>query len=172
MIVGISCSALCVRAHVMLSYRLSRWWWELLALHIPRWQPSNALLWVGVAVLWKYVIMFQYRTVIRPILPAQVWLWYKHVLFDHNLSHVYMYIVLVPDIWRTYGTYTGPQRGHQQEHSWWRHQMETFSALLAHCAGNSPVTGEFPSQRTVTRRFDVFFDLCLNKRLSKQSWRR
>ena len=25
--------------------------------------------------------------------------------------------------------------------------METFFALLAPCAGNSPVTGEFPSQR-------------------------
>ena len=48
--------------------------------------------------------------------------------------------------------------------------METFSALLALCAGNSPVYGEFPSQRPVTRSFDVFFDLCLNKRLSKQSW--
>ena len=33
--------------------------------------------------------------------------------------------------------------------SWWRHQMETFSASLALCAGNSPVTGEFPSQRPV-----------------------
>ena len=33
-----------------------------------------------------------------------------------------------------------------------------------------PVTGEFPSQRPVTRCFDVFFDLRLNKRLSKQSW--
>ena len=54
--------------------------------------------------------------------------------------------------------------------SWWRHQMETFSALLALCAGNSPVTGEFPSQRPVTRSFDVFFDLRLNKRLGKQSW--
>ena len=53
---------------------------------------------------------------------------------------------------------------------WWRHQMETFSALLAICAGNSPVTGEFPAQRPVTRSFDVFFDLHLNKRLSKQSW--
>ena len=53
--------------------------------------------------------------------------------------------------------------------SWWRHQMETFSALLALCVGNSPVTGEFPSQRPVTRNFDVFFDLCLNKQLSKQS---
>ena len=54
--------------------------------------------------------------------------------------------------------------------SWWRHQMETFSALLALCAGNSLVTGEFSSQRPVTRSFDVFFDLRLNKRLSKQSW--
>ena len=54
--------------------------------------------------------------------------------------------------------------------SWWRHQMETFSALLAICAGYSPVTGEFPAQRPVTRGFGVLFDLCLNKRLSKQSW--
>ena len=46
--------------------------------------------------------------------------------------------------------------------------METFSALLALCAGNSPVTGEFPAQRPVTRSFDVFFDLRLYKRLSKQ----
>ena len=53
---------------------------------------------------------------------------------------------------------------------WWRHQIETFSALLAICAGNSPVPGEFPAQRPVTRGFDVFFDLRLNKRLSKQSW--
>ena len=53
---------------------------------------------------------------------------------------------------------------------WWRHQMDTFSALLAICAGNSPVPGEFPSQRPVIRSFDVFFDLRLNKRLSKQSW--
>ena len=43
--------------------------------------------------------------------------------------------------------------------AWWLHQMETFSALLALCAG-----------RPVTRSFDVFFDLRLNKRSSKQSW--
>ena len=54
--------------------------------------------------------------------------------------------------------------------SWWRHQMETFSALLAICAGNSPVHGEFPAQRPVTRSFDVFLNLRLNKRLRKQSW--
>ena len=44
------------------------------------------------------------------------------------------------------------------------------------CAGNSPVTagnslvtGEFPSHRPVTRSFDVFFDLRLKKLLSEQS---
>ena len=46
--------------------------------------------------------------------------------------------------------------------TWWHHQIETFSALLALCARNSPFTGEFPSQRAVTRSFDVFFDLHLN----------
>ena len=52
----------------------------------------------------------------------------------------------------------------------WRNQMEAVSALLALCAGNSPVAGEFPSQRSVTRSFDVLFDLHLNKSLSKKSW--
>ena len=45
-----------------------------------------------------------------------------------------------------------------------------FRALLALCARNSPVTGEFPPQRPVTRSFHVFFDLRLNERLGKQSW--
>ena len=48
---------------------------------------------------------------------------------------------------------TGSCNIHLGAISWWRHQMETFSTLLAHCAGNSPVTGEFPSQRPVTRNF-------------------
>ena len=48
--------------------------------------------------------------------------------------------------------------------------MEPSSALLALCAGNSTVTGEFPAQRPVARSFDVFFDLRLSKRLSKKSW--
>ena len=47
--------------------------------------------------------------------------------------------------------------------------METFSALMAICAGNSPVTGEFLAQRPVTQCFNVFFDLRLNKRLNKKN---
>ena len=72
--------------------------------------------------------------------------------------------------------YDGPKRCIYQR-LWWPQKdrdMMTSSngyiyALLALCAGNSPVTGEFPSQRPVTRSFDVFFDPRLNKRLSKQS---
>ena len=41
-------------------------------------------------------------------------------------------------------------------------------ALLAICAGNWPVAGDFPAQRPVTWSFDVFFDLRPNKRLSKE----
>ena len=44
--------------------------------------------------------------------------------------------------------------------TWWRNQVEIFSALLDICAGNSPASGEFPAQRPVTRSFEVFFDLC------------
>ena len=51
----------------------------------------------------------------------------------------------------------------------WRHQIEAFSVLLVLCEGNPPVTGGLPSQRPVTRSFDVFFSL--NKRQSKQSRR-
>ena len=54
----------------------------------------------------------------------------------------------------------------------WRLEMQTFSALLALCAGNSPITAEFSSQRPVTRSFDVFFNLRQNIRLNKQSRRR
>ena len=48
--------------------------------------------------------------------------------------------------------------------------METCSELLAICVGNPPIPGDFPTQRPVTRSFDVFFDLRPNNRLSKQWW--
>ena len=56
-------------------------------------------------------------------------------------------------------------------HSWWCHEMGTFSALPAIYVGYSLITGEFPAQRPVTWSFDVFFDLRLNEHLIKQSWR-
>ena len=41
--------------------------------------------------------------------------------------------------------------------------------VTGHFAGDSPVSGELPAQRPVTRSFDVSFDLGVNKRLSRQS---
>ena len=55
--------------------------------------------------------------------------------------------------------------------AWWRHQMDMFSALLAVCAGNSPVTSDFPSQRPVRRSFNVFFlDGSFWCHVWRQSW--
>ena len=83
---------------------------------------------------------------------------------DHDIkSGLYQFYSVVPRKWLELQSVCGL-------FSWWRHQMEPFSALLALCEGKSLVSGEFPSQRPVTRSFDVFFDLCLNKRLSKPSW--
>ena len=55
-----------------------------------------------------------------------------------------------------------------KESSWWRHQNGNIFRVTDPL---SPVTGEFPSQRPVTRSFDAFFDLRLNKRLKKHSRR-
>ena len=61
---------------------------------------------------------------------------------------------------------------HFASKTWWRHPMETFSVLLAFCAGSSPVTEEFPAQWPLTQSFGTFFDLYLNQRLSEQWGRR
>ena len=82
---------------------------------------------------------------------TNVWFWFlSNVLYDHNIHQTTVCMFF----W-----------------TWWRHQVDIFSALLDLCAGNSPVTGEFPAQRPVTRIFDVFFDLRLNKRMSKTTVR-
>ena len=83
------------------------------------------------------------------------------ILWDVIASPCYWYLLLAQHASQAFRT----------SNTWWRHQMETISALLAVCAGNSPVTGEFPAQRPATRSFDIFFDLGLYQQLSKQ-WRR
>ena len=52
--------------------------------------------------------------------------------------------------------------------TWWRHRMGTYSALLALCVRNWPVTVEFPSQRPVTPNFGVFFDQRLNQQFGNK----
>ena len=83
--------------------------------------------------------------------------------------YVNWYFALHPFISKKYCPFVFPGL---ESPTWWRHQMETFSALLAPCAGNPPVTGGFPSQRPVMRSFRINFDQHLNKRLTKQSRRR
>ena len=51
---------------------------------------------------------------------------------------------------------------------WWSHQMQSIFRVAGPLCGESPVTSEFPSQKPVTRNFDVFFDLRLNKRLNSK----
>ena len=43
--------------------------------------------------------------------------------------------------------------------------METISASLALYEGNPPVTGGFPSKRDMYGGFDIFYDVCLERRL-------
>ena len=81
-------------------------------------------------------------------------IYFLHILW--NAKHFHMFVE---------NEYMG-----SRDEIWWRHQMKTFAALLAICAENSPVIGDFPTQRSVTRSFDVFFDLRPNERLSEQSW--
>ena len=117
---------------------------------------------------------------------------FTHMLQDYSTGHRghhmmpvnqqwRIWVHLLPESntnwWRMHGTVLvsyGWRMGHvavmSLSRTWWRHQMETFSALLAISAGNSPVPGEFPAQRPVTRSFDIFFNLHLNRPLSKQSW--
>ena len=67
----------------------------------------------------------------------------------------------------TTGLYVGASKGKHDDVIKWK-----FFRVTAFCTRNSPVSGEFPAQRPVTRRFDVLYALRLNRRLDKQSRRR
>ena len=55
---------------------------------------------------------------------------------------------------------------------WYRHRMETVSALPVLSEGNPPVIGRFPSPRAINAGLDVIFDISRNKRWNEQSSRR
>ena len=84
---------------------------------------------------------------------------YLDIYFTHVARHsaALRHIPHAPHGFATHLTFLVPLMAF----AWCRHQKVTVSALLALCAGNSPVSVEFPSHRPVTRSFDVFFDLCL-----------
>ena len=103
------------------------------------------------------------------------YIWPRLLAFGHNTFHNTMYLNSIRHLITRFSDASKSwdemvKLSCRSDIAWWRHQMETFFALLAICTGNSPASGEFPAQRPVTRSFDVFFDLCLNKRLRKQSW--
>ena len=75
---------------------------------------------------------------------------FQNIYLIWSLSYVFL-----PERVMTQNTGGYDMSDTRQESAWWRHQMETFSALLALYAG---ITGEFPVQRQ-TPSFDVFFDL-------------
>ena len=68
------------------------------------------------------------------------------------------------------GSFASPsfQTNKMMDISWLINKIYVSGQVTGH-RGESPVTGEFPSQRPVTQSFDVFFNLRLNKRLSKKS---
>ena len=125
-------------------------------------------LWQTILMWNLYPIFISLNQLAVKITPAESFLW-MHL---HQFQYLY-----------NQNTHTEQQQTgrlaweHQCNHQVWcqlnlmtsSNAVETFSTLLALCAGNSPVSGEFPTQRPVTRNFDVFFDLRLNKWLSKHS---
>ena len=117
---------------------------------------QNAIIFCVCALM---AILVSGKCIILPSRYLTYWNWklfYIQIIFHQNRFHVVdKTLKLSPFPWNT--TISKP---------WWRHQMGTFSALLAICAGNSPVPGEFPTQRPVTRSFDVYIDLRPDTRLS------
>ena len=107
-------------------------------------------------------MMAQFRCISVSLSLIELWIYLKKNQNSYSMGIIYKMMFNIVCAY-THGTGTALS-------GWWRHQMETFPVLLALCAGNSPVTGEFPAQRPVTRSFDVFFDLRPNKRVHKQSW--
>ena len=84
------------------------------------------------------------------VVGSWLWLWKPN-----TVGHLYDKIFFPEILTKT--SHGSPIRYFVTSKSWWHHQMETFSALLAICAGNSAVTDEFPSQRPVT--WNLMFSL-------------
>ena len=63
-------------------------------------------------------------------------------------------------IWVNNSAESLPNEWWYNHNIWWRHQIETFSASLALCAGNSLVTGEFPSHKDQWRGALIFSLIC------------
>ena len=133
---------------------LSLWGTRQLRRSFNNWFAENFFL----EVLFAYAFISTISSSLDMI--KQCGIWYSHTdiwRVAMNQSHTRYYVTGLHDcVW----IYT-----HDNVIKW-----RYFPRYWPFVRGNSPAPGEFPSQRPVTRSFDVFFDLRLNKRLSKQSW--
>ena len=102
------------------------------------------------------IVLYLYQAPVSTLFP-QTWSW----LFQSYscLDSRSLFIEMLEVFWYVYPNVSKAflYDVSKIDWSWWRHQMETFSALLAICGENSPVPGEFPAQWPVTRNFDVCF---------------
>ena len=98
---------------------------------------------------------------------SRIWTWF--LLYEQEIT--WYRSCLHDDYWSMHEktvqkSLLGPRLPSFDDVIKWNHFLRSWPFVRE----NSPVIGEFPSQRPVTRSFDVFFDLRVNKRLSKQSW--
>ena len=113
--------------------------------------------WVGISIALAITLYVENCSIIHVVSDGSplsqmidfvLWnLWWFPFKYAFDLRHDFRHVMCIEGITHTICI------------SRWRHPMEIFFALLALCAGNSPVTGEFPSQNPATRSFDVFLDL-------------
>ena len=140
-----------LRPNKWLSKQSWGWWFETLSCSL--WRHRNATLFLTITCrLFEPIMSISFRNTARTIIVNVIRHLYSNTDSRKVTSAIVRDAAAISNTW------------HDEVI-----KIETFSALLALCAGNSPVSGEFPAQRLVTRSFNVFYDLRPNKRLSKKS---
>ena len=152
-----------------LSKQARRWWFETASRSLWRhcnYKNIRDWWWVKTSLMAHAISVFQSTDIIaiKMIVTQE-----KHLICVQG-SVTVPTVYLSQDWLNFIEMFSTPKIKMQCKLKWRRHQMETIGALPALCAGNSPVIGEFPSQRPMTRSYDVFFHLRLNDGWVKQSW--
>ena len=98
---------------------------------------------------------------------SQIWKWYLSLIFFQrvvqiiNKDQIQHQTSILLHCWPFVLGIHPPAHGTVWKvYPWWRHQMDTCSAFLALCEGNSPVTGEFHWLKGQWRRALMFSLIC------------
>ena len=116
----------------------------------------------------KSAIAYSYLNYSQPVLlkAARVILYYAVNCLTTTRFVTYSALVIVRAHYKV-SIHQNTHKTHPITRSWNDDVIKrNVFRVISLCTGNPLVTGEFPSKRPVTRNFDVFFDLRLNKRLS------